>query len=372
MLISTSFYTAVIGLTKGGSQMKKLRFMRYLTYFTIIFTLLIVLSGAAFAAKPSPAEQGNQNRNMQEDSGNSYINEMNNTSDANISEASPERLSGNLSVKNQNRISEYKHERQKIEEELELQRKEYQQAKKDFLKVKNRIRAEELNPNSNEALDATKLYLNSSISYMIAHLSNVKNNMEYSNGNGTEKTITSIGEKIELLEAEKVKVANASSQKELAATVRSVRETWEDAQKISLGGSGQIVSEKVGEFLNKSETLSDILETRIENLNKTGADISDLRIKLASYRSYLKSAQYKKKDADSVYEDQNATRENLVEANNYLLQSISDINKANKLLKDIFEELKKHENPKNNEDEVESNPRTKLKNTENVNSKKTN
>ena len=240
--------------------MKKLRFMRYLTYFTIILTLLIVLPGAAFAAKSSPEEQGNQNQNMQEDSGNSYVNEINNTSDANVSEADPERLSGNLSVKNQNRISEYKQERQKIKEELELQRKEYQKSKKDFLKVKNQIRAEELNPNSNEALNATKLYLNSSISYMIAHLSNVKNNMEYSNGNGTEKTITAIDEKIKLLEAEKAEVANASSQKELAATVRSVRETWEDAQKISLAGAGQIVSEKVGEFLDKSETLSDILD----------------------------------------------------------------------------------------------------------------
>jgi hypothetical protein len=371
MLISTPFYTAVIGLRKGGSQMKKLKFMRYLTYFTIIFTLLIVLHGTAFAAKAAPAEQGNQNPNMQEDSGNSYTNETNNTSDVNISETSPEQLLGNLSVKNQNRISEYKHERQKIEDELELQRKEYQKAKKDFLKVKNRIRAEKLNPNSNEALNATKLYLNSSISYMIAHLSNVKNNMEYSNGNGTENTTTAIGEKIELLEAEKVKVANASSQKELAARVRSVREIWEDAEKISLEGSGQIVSEKVGEFLNKSGALSDMLKTRIENLDKTGADISDLKIELASYRSYLKSAQDKKKDADSVYEDKNATRENLVEANNYLLQSISDINKANKLLKDIFEELKKQENPKNSEDEIESNSRTKLKNTENVNSKKT-
>ena len=33
--------------------MKKLRFMRYLTYFTIILTLLSALPGAAFAAKVS-------------------------------------------------------------------------------------------------------------------------------------------------------------------------------------------------------------------------------------------------------------------------------------------------------------------------------
>ena len=345
--------------------------MLYLTYFTIILTLLSVLSGVAFAAKDSSNEHGNQDQNMQEETRSSYVN-TNNTSDANISETGPDRLLGNPGVKNQNRISEYKQDRQKIKEELELQREEYHKAKKDFLEVKTQIRAGDLNPNSNEALNATKLYLNSSISYMIAHLSNVKNNMEYSNDNGTEKIVTVIDEKIKLLGTEKAEVANASNQKELAATIRSVLETWESAQKISLAGAGQIVSEKVGEFLEKSKALSDMLEVRIENLNEVGADISDLKIKLASYRSYLKSAQDKKKDADSVYEDKNATRENLEEANNYLLYSISDINKANKLLRDIFEELKKYENQKINEDDVENSSITKLNNTKSVNSTKMN
>lgn len=357
---------------KGGSQTKKLKFMLYLTYFTIILVLLCVMSGAAFAAKDSSTEHGNRNQNIQGDPGGSYLDETNNTSDANISEADHERLLGNLDVKNQNRISEYKQERQKIKEELVLQREEYHKAKKDFLKVKSRIRAGDLNPNSNEALSATKLYLNSSINFMIAHLSNVKNNMEYSNGNGTEKIVTAIDEKIKLLETEKAEVANASNQKEIAATVKSARETWEDAQKISLTGAGQIVSEKVGKFLEKSESLSDMLGARIENLSKTGADVSDLQIKLASYRSYLKSAQDKKEDADSIYEDKNVTRDNLEEANNYLLQSISDSNKANKLLRDIFEELKKHENQKIDEANIKNGSKTEFNNTKSVSNTRTN
>jgi hypothetical protein len=42
--------------------MKKLRFMRYLTYFTIILTLLSVLPGGAFAAKVSSEGNGDQNQ----------------------------------------------------------------------------------------------------------------------------------------------------------------------------------------------------------------------------------------------------------------------------------------------------------------------
>lgn len=278
---------------------------------------------------------------------------------------------GNSNVKNRNGISEYKQERQKIKEELELQREEYHKAKKDFLKVKSRISAGDLNSNSDEALKATQLYLNSSINYMIAHLSNVKSNMEYSQGNGTEKIVLSIDDKIKLLEAEKQVVVNASSQRELADTVRSVRVIWVDAQKISLAGAGQIVSEKVEKFLEKSEILSDTLGDRIESLNKTGAEVTDLKIKLVSYKSYLKTAQDKKKEADSIYENQNVTRENLEEANNYLLESINDINKANKLLKDIFEEMKKYETLMIDEANVNNSSRTKFNNTESVSSTQT-
>jgi hypothetical protein len=329
--------------------MKKLK-LPYLTYFTIILTLLIVLSVESFDSRASSGEHGNQNQLLQEDAVSSYGNkinntgnEINNTSKANKSETHPEKFQNNLAITNENKISEYKDQRQKINEELQFQKKEYQNAKKDFLKVRNKIRAEELDPNSNESLNATKLYINSSINYMIAHLSNVKSNIEYSNSNGTEHTIVAIDEKIQLFEAKKIEVANASSQKDLAVTVKSLRESWDSAQKISLSGAGQIVSGKIGEFLEKSEALSNTLETKIGNLKEAGVDVSDLRIKLTSYISYIKSAQEKKSDADSIYEDENVTREDVEVANNYLRQSLNDINKANKLLKEIFEELKKYE-----------------------------
>ena len=255
----------------------------------------------------------------------------------------PRGYQNNLSVKDQNRIFEYEQERKQVKEELQLQRKEYQESKKDFLKILDRIRAEELDPNSEEVLNGTKLYLNSSINYMIAHLSNVKSNMEYSNGDVTEERITAIDEKIKLLEADRAEVANASTRKELVAVVRSVRDVWESAQKISLEGAGQAASEKIGEFLEKSEILSEKLDAKIKKLKETGSDTSDLEIELTSYKSYIKSAQEKKVEADSIYNDKNVTRENMIKANNYLHQSLIDINKANKLLRQIFEELKGYE-----------------------------
>jgi hypothetical protein len=368
--------------------MKKLRIVRYLAYFVIILILISVLPEGVLSARDS-SEQGidNQNQYIRENFRDSSANETDNEIAAGNLDSDPEKFQDNLSVKDQNRISEHTQEIEQTKEEFQLHKREYQTAKENFLKIKSRILSGELDPNSEEALQATKIYLSSSINYMISHLSNVKRSMEFSKGaeteylngteteylnstekeylNSTEKEylnstetedkIIAVYEKIKLLESEKAKVVNASSQKELLSTVRSVSEIWNDAQKISLAGSGEIVSEKIEEFLEKSRTLSEKLDVVLENMNETGVETSDFETKLTSYNSYLTSAQEKKENADSIYESENVTRENMEMANNQLRQSINDINKANKILKELFDKLKKYETELTNLTEVGNN-----------------
>jgi hypothetical protein len=178
---------------------------------------------------------------------------------------------------------------------------------------------------------------------MVAHLSYVKSNMAYSNGNGTEEKVIDIDEDIKLLEIEKTNIAKASSQEELVSVVSSVRGVWNNAEKTSLEGAGKTVSEKIGEFLKKSENLSENLSIKVEDMKKTGVNTAELETELASYILYIKSAQEKKEAADSIYNSENVTREDLQKANNYLRQSLNDISKANKILRKMFGELKNYE-----------------------------
>lgn len=327
--------------------MKKSRIVQDLACFTIILTLLSLLPGGSLAARNSSDHgDGNQNQYI----GDTLVsyNETDNVNEKNSSESDVKQEQKNLSIKNQNNVSDYKQERKQLEEELQLHKQEYNEAKEDFLKIKDRIRSKELDPNSEEALNATKFYLNASINYMISHLSIVESNMEYSNGNRTDEKVLAIDENIKLLEVEKANVANASSQKELLVVVRSVREVWNDAEKVSLSSAGQTVSEKIGEFLEKSENLSERLGVRVEGLRENGVDTSELEIKLASYISYIKSAQEKKVMADSLYSGENVTLVDMRTANNYLRQSLNDISKANKLLREIFGKLKDYETEEDN------------------------
>lgn len=355
--------------------MKKLIVVRYLAYITFIIIIFSILPEQAFAAGSLQEDgKGNQyannNVNYTENYEKDSSNNSNSTENTDGAESSS---SENVKEENENRTqskdkySEYRKQREQIREDLQLQKNEYRKAKKDFLKVRNQIQAGKLNPGSEEAIGATKIYLNSSISYMIAHLKNVKTNMQYSNGSGVEEKIASIDESIKLLEAEQAKVANASDQQELILEVRSVHGIWTNAQKTSLTGSGQIVSQRIEEFLNKSENLSKELEVEIQRLNETGVNTADLQTRLASYNLYIKAAQEKKTAADSIYENETATRKDLEVANNYLRESLNNVNKANQILKVIFEELKEHGFKEVNEIGTENNVKDEINNTTSTN-----
>jgi hypothetical protein len=347
--------------------MKKSKVFRFLAYLTVMLILLSILPEVSFAAKNSSEHgKGNQDKYMREDVCNSSNNEINYTDDAGDSAADKERLQNNSGVKDRNRTSDHKQEKNQLREELQVHKQEYKETKGDFLKIRNLVRAGKLDPNSEEAINATKLYLNSSINYMIAHLSNVKSNVAYSNGNGTDEKTIAVDEKIKLLEAEKAEIANASSQKELLEVVRSTRGVWNNAEKTSLESAGQTVSEKIGEFLEKSENLSEKLGTKVNNPNETGFNTTDLDTKLSSYNFHINSAHENKEAADAIYSGENVTKEDMEKANSYLRQSLRDINTAKDIIRQILNELKEYKTEKGNKIGVEDSQKTALNNTENI------
>lgn len=347
--------------------MKTSKNFQFLAYLTIMLILLSIIPEVSFAAKDSSKHgKDNQDKYMREDLRNSSNNETGDTGGTGNFTADKERLQNNFSIKDRNRTSEQKQEKNQLREELQVNKQEYKEAKGEFLKIRNLVRAGKLDPNSKETLNATKLYLNSSINYMIAHLSNVKSNVAYSNGNGTDEKAIAVAEKIKLLEAEKAKIANASSQEELLVVIRSVSGVWNNAEKTSIESAGQTVSERIGEFIEKSENLSKQLRTEVDDLNETGVNTTDLDTKLTSYNFYIKSAKENKEAADAIYSGENVTRKDMEKANGYLRQSLSDINAANNIIRQILNELKEYETENSKETGVEDNQKTALNNTENM------
>lgn len=360
--------------------MEKVRFRQYLAYFTIILILLSVLPSGAFAAKGETGhENGNSaksidtsqsidrnksinknqsidrnqflNKNQSIDRNQSlhenqstYKKPINFTSNGTYGWADINNSSilerGHLQEKVRDMKEEKELKKEELKEQLQSERTEYQAVKNDFLQVRKQLHEGSLDPDSEEVMNATRRYLNSSLEYMIAQLVNVRGNIEASNGNGTQNRVTALNEQIYRLQAERENVENASTFKDFELAATSVRGAWNNSRKVSLTEAGQTVSEQIEDFLEKSDNLSANIETSIEALNENGTNTTELEGKLADYEVLVSAAKEKKNAADAIHEDENATVEELEEANNYLREALSDINEAKGIVKEIFGELK--------------------------------
>lgn len=115
--------------------MKKSKNFQFLAYLTIILILLSIIPEVSFAAKDSSGHgKSNQDKYMREDARNSSNNETDGMGSAGDSAAEKERFRNNSSVKDMNRTSEHKQEKNQLREDLQVNKQEYNEAKGDFSK----------------------------------------------------------------------------------------------------------------------------------------------------------------------------------------------------------------------------------------------
>jgi len=236
-------------------------------------------------------------------------------------------------------LREEAQERTQLKEQLKVQKSNYQTSKQNFLQIRSKLRSGNYDE---EDLDTTRTYLNSSIDYMIANLEKVQYNLEQSNGNGTEARIAAIEERISQLQEEKNAVGKAEDLEDFANATESVRGVWNNVRNRTAVETGQTACESLDKFVNKSEAVSLKLENEVGSLNKTGVDTTELEAKLANYNALMDSARENNEVAKKIYNNENATQEELQNADNDLQSALNEIKEANQILKEIFGELKQY------------------------------
>lgn len=229
--------------------------------------------------------------------------------------------------------------RLQFNEKLEVHKSNYQSSKKNFLAIRKHLRSGNY---GDKELGITREYLNSSIDYMIAHLERVQYNLEQSNGDGKEARIDAIENRIRQLQEEKKVIGKAEDLEDFANVTESVRGVWNNVRNRTAVDIGQTACESLDKFVNKSEAVSLKLESEIESLNKTGVDTTELEAKLANYNALTDSAGENNEAAKKIYNKENATQEELQNADNDLQSAFNEIKEANQILKEIFGELKQY------------------------------
>ncbi|WP_440945000.1 hypothetical protein ACSAZL_12630 [Methanosarcina sp. T3] len=305
--------------------MEKLgKVIRYGSYLTVILIMFSILSPAALAKSGNGASKGADEVQSLD------------TVQTKIKEKVQERNQTENGTLAREQLRDEIQERTQLKEQLKIQKNNYQTSKQNFLQIRAKLRSGNYDE---EDLDTARTYLNSSIDYMIANLEKVRYNLDQSNGNGTEARIAAIDERIRQLEEEKEAIGNAADFEELAIAANSVRGTWNNAKNSTIAETGKTVSERIDLFLDKSEDIAGRLESEINAANETGAETVELEAKLADYNELMDSARENKEAAEEIFDKEDATQEELEEANEYLQDALEDIRDANEILKEIFSEL---------------------------------
>lgn len=261
-------------------------------------------------------------------------------------------------------LQEETQERTQLKEQLKIQKSNYQNSRKNFLAIRKQLRSGDY---GDEELGITRTYMNSSIDYMIAHLEKVQYNIEQSNGNGTEARIAAIEDRIIQLQEEKNAIGEAEDLEDLVNATESVRGVWNNVKNRTAVETGQTACESLDKLVNKSEAVSNKLDKEIKTLNKTGINTTELEAKLANYNTLIDSARENNEAAKKIYNEENATQEELQKADNYQQSALKEIKEANQILKEIFGELGQYRIEEASRIRAQNSRETKFNETGNVN-----
>ncbi|MCQ6962265.1 hypothetical protein [Methanolobus chelungpuianus] len=284
---------------KNANEREHMRKMgiKLFTYLAIVLMVASILSTGALAASDNAQKAGLQikdrDRDMINANGNALRKQaegLNNTTQDLNNTTLMNRAKGNNNVK-----------------------AGYLDARDNFVKMKNNDK----NLDSEEAIEATKDYLNSTIDYMIVSLED-------------EEYITQ-------LELIKEDVAAADTRKELAECARDIRDIWKDANRQKTASASKSADNKLSAVIRTSENMALRLENEIARLEGNGENVAELRSMLEEYRSLIAEAKvYQLQAANATDADEKAE---LIRNMNMAGQKIKE---ANALLKDMLKGLRQH------------------------------
>ncbi|WP_319507094.1 hypothetical protein [uncultured Methanolobus sp.] len=293
--------------------------LRIFAYFATVLMLVSILPAGALAASDNAknfddkAISGNNgNGNVADDSTDDSANE--DDSDDDTTELPDRDRDRDRDMVNAN-------------EDATRKRTESMNAESDYIDAKikfSNIKSKNPNLNSEEAIETTKDYLNSSIDYMITLL-DAEDDADY----------------IEALEEERDNVEAVETRKELADAAKNIRSIWNDARKDHVVTAGKAIDNKINAVLKTSESLIVRLQNEIATMEQNGEEVGDLEEMLAEYEELIADAREKQERARNSYRNGNDNNgENIREANRYLVEAGEDIRDANAILKNMLKELK--------------------------------
>ena len=190
-----------------------------------------------------------------------------------------------------------------------------------------------------ELKTAAKEHLLQTIDRMIGRLEVVQEQIEAAeeNDDAPEGASDNIDRYILRLEGKKLEVESADTGADIVSAAKDIRGEWQEIRREILRHTRYMIVARIGNYVEKSERLSDKLDTQIDALDDQGVDTTSLKDKLDRFDDKIDCVETNYLLArDGIGDGDSAdVRQSVREAN----VCIKD---ANQILREIFRELREY------------------------------
>ncbi|MCL7475890.1 MAG: hypothetical protein SCH39_11070 [Methanosarcinales archaeon] len=245
---------------------------------------------------------------------------------------------------------------QNYSDRIQNARQNYQDSREKFNEAKDRLNDTRSRENTFALKQATKDHLNHTIDYTIQQLEMlmIRAQVAEENGNAPFTASGNIQEYIDNLQDLKDDVASAETREDFQAIIKEIRNTWQKVNMESKYFTLATVNNKVGAFIDRSESIAERIQDEIDRQNAAGKDTTELERQLDNYNDALDKAIASHETATELFGEHTgfddkgqltnageATRF-LREANVQIRETNQALREANSILREIFAELKQH------------------------------
>ena len=212
-------------------------------------------------------------------------------------------------------------------------RMSYEESNLAFHEMNEMVKSKQVSPHSDIFIESSRAHLNSTIDYMITQLEDAKHNA-YEMEN-MEAYIEVIDHYIDLLESQRNRVGNIDNINQLINSSQDVRNIWHDANEQAIHISLKLSSQRIEQYLNRSNKNVNVIEKKIHQFSDDGKDVHELELLYDDYLEILEIIETEHQFALEKIDHTNNDSNSLKEANKYFQSTKDHLAMSNSILKEI-------------------------------------
>jgi tetratricopeptide (TPR) repeat protein len=228
------------------------------------------------------------------------------------------------------------------------ERQKFIQKRQEYLDCQDMTK-EECKAKREELKGGTKPYLLNVADLVLGELDRIKEKVQSSEDLSEEEMSDIVADLdasiTEVTDAKAVieNLDNESTKEEINAAAKIIRDAWKDTKVYLKKNTGRLVNVKLGNIIEKTETIEAKLTKVRDKLEEKGADVSVLDEKLADFSAKIDSARENYEKATEMFKEAKTIQDvndAVQQAHQYMQDAKEALKEARDILREVVREIK--------------------------------